>query len=157
MVSYYKHDSKGDTQIMLARRATKGWAIHQISDWTGSKQFLDRGGSLDVSILVPDPPYIADDGTIRVRAKRDGNEIEFTVDAATNRTLAIGSYKSVPDVIGTFQQNKALTQYVRKAQGVPDDSPYDYYVSWEANPPAQDQARADIPPPSTLRLHKIPR
>ncbi|WP_298468898.1 BNR repeat-containing protein [uncultured Erythrobacter sp.] len=157
MISYYKNDETGDTQIMLARKSGDGWTIHQISDWSGSKQFLDRGGSLSVSILVPEDPYIADDGTIRVRAKRDGQEIEFVVDPATNRTLEVGSYKSTPDVIGTFQQNPELVQFVRKAEGTPPESAYDFYLSWEANPPAQDQARGEIPAPSTLRLHKIPR
>lgn len=157
MISYYKNDRNGDTQIMLARKSGKGWAIHQISEWTDSKQFLDRGGSLNVSILVPQAPYVADDGTIRVRAQRDGNEFEFVVDASTNRTMSIGSYKSVPEVVGTFQQNPGLTQYVRKAEGMSPDSLYDFYLSWEANPPAQDQARGQIPQPSTLRLHKIPR
>lgn len=157
MISYYKNDANGDTQIMLARKVGRGWDIHQISDWTDSKQFLDRGGSLNVSILVPESPYLAQDGTIRVRAQRDGEEIEFTVNPKTNRTVAVGAYRSVPEVIGTFHQNKALEQYVRKASGVPEDSGYDFYLSWEANPPAQDQARSDIPPPSVLRLHKIPR
>ncbi len=157
MISYYKNDTNGDTQIMLARKSGKGWSRYQISDWTDSKQFLDRGGSLSVSILVPESPFVADDGTIRVRASRDGNEIEFVVDPKTNRTLRVGSYKAVPDVIQTFQDDEELTQFVRKAEGVPEDSLYDFYLSWEANPPAQDQARGQIPQPSTLRLHKIPR
>ncbi len=157
MISYYKNDAKGDTQIMLARKSGEGWATHQISEWTDSKQFLDRGGSLNVSILVPEDPYVAEDGTIRVRAKRDGEEIEFVVDASTNRTVTTGSYTSVPEVIGTFQDNPALVQFVRKAEGVPQASAHDYFLSWEANPPAQDQARGEIPPASTLRLHKIPR
>lgn len=157
MISYYKHDENGDTQIMLARKSGTGWTTHQISDWQDSKQFLDRGGSLNVPIRVPQSPYLADDGTIRVRVTRDGREIEFVVDAQSNRLIRIGSYKSVPDVINTFQDNPDLTQFVRKAEGVSADSKYDYYLSWEANPPAQDQARGEIPQPSTLRLHKIPR
>ncbi|WP_185960260.1 BNR repeat-containing protein [Erythrobacter insulae] len=157
MISYYKNDANGDTQIMLARKSGKGWTTHQISDWTGSKQFLDRGGSLNVSILVPQDPYVADDGTIRVRVQRDGEEIEFAVDPASNRTVRAGSSKSTPDVIGTFQDNPELVQFVRKAEGTPKESAYDFYLSWEANPPAQDQARGEIPAPATLRLHKIPR
>lgn len=157
MISYYKNDENGDTQIMLARKSGEGWSIHQISDWTDSKQFLDRGGSLNVSILVPQSPYVAEDGTIRVRAQRDGNEIEFVVDPSSNSTLEVGSYTSVPEVIRTFQENDELVQFVRKAEDVPEDSAYDFYLSWEANPSNQDQARGDIPQPSTLRLHKIPR
>ncbi|WP_067597851.1 BNR repeat-containing protein [Altererythrobacter ishigakiensis] len=157
MISYYKNDGNGDTQIMLARKSGEGWSTHQISDWTDSKQLLDRGGSLSVSILVPEAPYVAEDGTIRVRAKRDGDEIEFVVDPETTRTVRVGSYQSVPDIIGTFQDNDQLVQFVKKAEGIPEDSAYDFYLSWEANPPAQDQARGQIPQPSTLRLHKIPR
>ncbi|KLI64126.1 BNR repeat-containing protein [Aurantiacibacter marinus] len=157
MISYYKHDENGDTQIMLARKVGDGWAVHQISDWTGSVQQLDRGGSLNVSILVQEAPFVADDGTIRVRAIRDGNAIEFTVDPRTNTTADIGSYEVVPGVIPGFQDNQELVQYVRRAEGVAEDSRYDFYLSWEANPSNQDQARGDIPAPSTLRLHRIPR
>jgi len=33
----------------------------------------------------------------------------------------------------------------------------EYYLSWEAMQPNRDQARADIPPASTLRVHRIPK
>jgi len=157
MISYYKHDANGDTQIMLARKAGTGWSIHQISDWTNSRQSLDRGGSLNVSILVPAAPYMADDGTIRVRAVRDGKFIEFVVDEATNGLLSTGSFLPHPPQIADFHTNKDLTQYILPADGVPDDSEYRYFISWEAKPPNLDLARSDIPAPSILRVHKIAR
>jgi hypothetical protein len=157
MVVYFKHDAAGDTQIMLARKAGAGWAIHQISDWIGSKQNLDRGGSLNVSILVRDPPFVAPDGTIRVRAIRDNEAIEFVVDPVTTHTIRTELYSPTPDVIGAWRENQDLVQYVVKAEDAPQGSVFDYYLSWEANPPFQDQARENIPPPSTLRLHKVPR
>lgn len=165
MIAYYKHDANENTQIMLARKMGEGWKIFQISDWADARQNLDRGGSLTVSILVPENPYMADDGTIRVRSIRDGAPIEFIVDAATTETRSSRRYDAFPPVIAEFQDNPALTQYVHKADVIaPDSAPdsvsdtaYDFYISWEANPSFQDQARGDIPPPSTLRLHKIPR
>ncbi len=157
MISYYKHDSAGDTQIMLARKSGKGWTTHQISDWTDSKQDLDRGGSLSVSVLVPQKPFMAEDGTIRVRVMRDGNAIEFTVDPNSNKRVETGSYEPFPSAIADFQDNPELRQYVVQAQGVAEDASHDFYLSWEANPTNQDQARGDIPAPSTLRLHKVPR
>jgi len=33
----------------------------------------------------------------------------------------------------------------------------EYYLSWEALQPNRDQARANIPPASTLRVHRIPQ
>ena len=157
MISYYKHDAKGDTQIMLARKVGKGWKSYQLTDWTDSDQNLDRGGSLSVNILVQQEPYVAEDGTIRVRAIRDGDAFEYVVDPVTNAVKRVGSYDPVPPVIKGYQNNPELTQYVVKAEGVPDDASHDFYLSWEANPSNQDQARGDIPPASTLRLHKIPR
>ena len=158
MISYYKNDKNGDTQIMLARKAGKGWKVYQVSNWTGTKQNLDRGGSLSGNtISVPESPYVADDGTIRVRAGREGKPIEFVVDEASGKTLSSGSYRSAPSVISGFQDIPGLPLQVRKAEGVPPDSPFDFYLSWQANQANQDQARADIPPPSTLRLHKVPR
>lgn len=157
MISYYKHDANGNTQIMLARKEGEGWGIYQITDWTDSSQNLDRGGSLTVDIYVQDAPFVADDGTIRVRAIRDGEAFEYTVDPETTRTVGIGTYDDVPSVIRGFQENPDLVQYVRKAEGVPEDGAYDFYLSWEAYPSNQDQARGNIPQPSTLRIHKIPR
>lgn len=157
MVSYYKNDANGDTQIMLARKTGKTWTIYQISEWLGSKQDLDRGGSLNVSILIRDPPFVSSDGNIRVRAIRDTVPIEFVVDPSTMRVLGAGSYETTPPEVTAVRDNRALVQYAVKAEGVPADSAFDYFLSWEANPPFQDRARADIPPPSTLRLHKIPR
>lgn len=157
MIAYYKHDENDDTQIMLARRGADGWTIHQVSDWTGSTQHLDRGGSLSVDILVRENPFVAEDGTIRVRAIWNGEPYEFVVDAETNTVTDIGTYDPVPPVIREFQDNDALVQQVIQASGVPADAEFDFYLSWEANPSNQDQARGDIPPPATLRLHKIPR
>lgn len=157
MISYYKHDDAGDTQIMLARKAGTGWSIHQISDWTGTNQSLDRGGSLNVSILVRDPPYVASDGTIRVRVIKDGKFIEFAIDASSNKVLKVGTYSSNPAEVAAVRDNPQLTQYIVRAEGVPHDSASDFYLSWEANPPNQDQARRNIPPPSTLRLFKVAR
>lgn len=157
MISYYRNDKAGDTQIMLARKDGEGWSIHQVSDWTGSRQNLDRGGSLSVDILVQDAPYVAEDGSIRVRAMRDGERYEFIVDPETNETTSIGTYVDVPHSVRAVQNNPVLEQYVRRAEGVPADSAYDYYLSWEANPSNQDQARSDIPAPSTLRVHRIAR
>lgn len=157
MISYYRNDADGNTQIMLARKSGKGWRILQVSDWTNSRQDLDRTGSLGVSIHVPDSPYIADDDTIRVRARRDGKAIEFVVDPKSGRTLSSGDYSAAPAVISGFEDIAGVPLNVRRAEGVPDDSPYDFYLTWQANSAFQDRARPDIPPPSTLRLHRIER
>lgn len=158
MISYYKNDAKGDTQIMLARKAGKGWKIQQVSNWTETKQNLDRGGSLAGNVIsVPQSPFVASDGTIRVRAGHKGESVEFVVDPVSGKTIRVGSYEAAPAVISGFEDIPDLPLNVRKAEGVPADSAYDFYLSWQANTANQDQARADIPPPSTLRLHKIPR
>ncbi|WP_394728858.1 BNR repeat-containing protein [Altererythrobacter sp. GH1-8] len=158
MISYYKNDAKGDTQIMLARKAGKGWKVHQVSDWTDTKQNLDRGGSLSGNtIAVQASPYVAADGTIRVRASRSGKPIEFVIDPATGKTVSSGPYEAEPSVISGFKDIAGVPLQVRKAGGVPAGSDYDFYLSWQANNANQDQARADIPPSSTLRLHKITR
>lgn len=155
MISYYKHDKNGDTQIMLARKVGTAWQSYQISDWTDSKQDLDKGGSLSVSIKISDKPYVADDGTIRVRANRDGKAIEFTVDSKNNKMISSAPFKSYPDAVRDKRDNEALSQFIAEAEGVPEDSPYNFYLSWEAMTSNQDQARGDIPAPSVLRLHKI--
>ncbi|WP_296721601.1 BNR repeat-containing protein [Erythrobacter sp.] len=158
MISYFKNDANGDTQIMLARKSGDSWTVQQISDWTGIKQDLDRGGSLPGNALsVREGPFVAADGTIRVRATLRSKPIEFIVDPVSGKTTGTGTFSSAPAVISGYKDIPGIPLNVRKAEGAPADSAYDYYLSWQAENANQDQARPDIPPPSTLRLHKIKR
>jgi hypothetical protein len=157
MIAYYRNDTNGDTQIMLARKVGSEWRIQQVSDWSGSRQDLDRTGSLGVPIGIADDPFVAADGTIRVRARRDGRAIEFVIDPASGRTLSSGPYQAAPEAVTGFEDIPGLPLNVRRAEGVPASGPDDFYLTWQANPAFQDRARPDIPPPSILRLHRIPR
>lgn len=158
MISYYKSDTKGDTQIMLARKSGKSWTISQISNWTDTKQDLDRGGSLSGNIVsVQQAPFVATDGTIRVRASLRGKPIEFIVDPASGKATGTGTFASAPPIISGYKEIPSLPLHIRKAEGAPASDGYDYYLSWQAGNANQDRARTDITPPSTLRLHKIKR
>jgi hypothetical protein len=157
MIVYYKHDKKGDTQIHLARKKGNGWATHQISNWTGSKQDLDKGGSLAVAVLVPETPFVAADGSIRARVSWTGKRYEFIIDAKSNKVTGETTWEQWPQQITTFKENPALNPHYAKASGTPAESPVEYFLSWEANPSFQDQARPNIPPATTLRLHAVPK
>jgi hypothetical protein len=158
MISYFKNDASGNAQVFLARKSGEGWVVRQISDWTGTKQNLDRTGSLTGNAVnVREGPFVASDGTIRVRAALRGKPIEFIVDPASGKVTGTGTFTSTPPVISGYKDIPGLPLQVRKGEGMPAESEYDYYLSWQAGNANQDRARADIPPPSTLRLHRIKR
>jgi BNR repeat-containing family member len=157
IIAYYKHDKKGDTQIFLARKKGAGWSLHQLSNWTDSKQDLERGGSLTVNITVPEDPFVAKDGSIRVRAIWNGKRYEFVVDAKSNKVLREQPWEQWPASVTAIRDNPNLTQYITKAKTDSSDGQMEYYLSWEAYPSFQDQPKSEIPAPVTLRLHKIPK
>jgi hypothetical protein len=155
MISYYKYDAKGDTQIYLRRKTPGGWQQYQVSNWTGSRLELDRQGSLANAIGVSDRPRIAEDGTIRVRASRSGKVTEWRLDPATNKVLG---ERTITDMLPTAVQSEQAKrdmplQIVRpKGDGTGRMAEYDWYLTWHALPPNQDIARDDIPAPSVLKL-----
>lgn len=155
MISYYKYDAKGDTQIYLRRKTSRGWRQHQVSNWTGSRLELDRQGSLANAIGISDSPRIAEDGTIRVRAIRDGTITEWRLDAASNRVLGEQTVTdTLPDIVQQERVRREIPLQIVRPKGKGDGrmADYEWYMTWHAYPPNQDIARDDIPSPSVLKL-----
>ncbi len=155
MISYYKYDAKGDTQIYLLRKTTKGWKSSQVSSWKGSRLELDRQGSLANGIGVQSAPHVTADGTIRVRAIREGVTTEWRIDAKSNKVLGeITIADTVPAAITAEQSKRDMPFHIARPSGkaIGPMAEYDWYLTWHALPPNQDIARQDIPAPSTLRL-----
>jgi hypothetical protein len=51
IVTYFKFDQDGDTQLQAARRETDGWHIYQMTDWVGRWDF-SGGGTIQSMINV---------------------------------------------------------------------------------------------------------
>lgn len=52
VITYYKYDAHGDTQIYVARRETSGWKIVQVSDWKGYRWDFSGGGTIVVEVRI---------------------------------------------------------------------------------------------------------
>ncbi len=155
MISYYKYDPNGDTQIFLRRKMSTGWQQYQVSSWTGLRLELDRQGSLANAIGISENPKIAEDGTIMVRATRNGTITEWRIDAETNRVLAESTVTdTLPEAVQKERSRREMPlQIVRpKGDATGRMADYDWYMTWHAFPPNQDIARDDIPAPSILKI-----
>ncbi len=160
MISYYKYDAKGDTQIFLVRKTPTGWKSSQVSNWKGSRLELDRQGSLANNISVSSDPELASDGTIRVRAVRDGVTTEWRLDAKSNKVLGEASItETLPALITAEKAKRDMPFHFAKPLGKGSGvfANYDWYLTWHAMAPNQDIARDDIPAPSVLRLIPVPK
>ncbi|NJM50733.1 MAG: hypothetical protein HC843_07530 [Sphingomonadales bacterium] len=160
MISYYKYDQKGDTQIYLLRKTAQGWKSDQISNWTGSRQELDRQGSLANTVSVSADPEIAADGSITVQAIRDGVITQWQVNAKTNKVMAVTTISDpLPAQILSEKAKREMPFHFAKATGKGTGvfADYDWYLTWHALPANQDVARDDIPSPSVLRLIPVPK
>jgi len=64
---------------------------------------------------------------------------------------------ALPDTITQYDLDNDIPQRVIPMMEDQSRKSTEYYLSWEAMQPNRDQARADIPPASTLRVHRIPK
>jgi hypothetical protein len=160
MISYFKYDAKGDTQIYLLRKTAKGWKSFQVSNWKGSRLELDRQGSLANSISISSDPELSKDGTIRVRATRDGVTTEWRLDSNTNIVLGQETIvNNMPTPVKAEMAKRDMPFHIARPQGKGTGAfaEFDWYLTWHALPPNQDLAREDIPSPSVLRLIPVPK
>jgi hypothetical protein len=152
MISYYKRDRAGDHQIFLAVLRNGRWRSAQITNWQGLRLELDRGGSLSLPLSIAADPYVAADGELRVRVIKDGAPTEIRVNASTLRPIAETPYEQYPAAVA---QRPRPPGSVLQVESATDDYGATWFMSWHALPSNQDRARADIPPPSTLMLHRF--
>jgi hypothetical protein len=160
MITYLKYDQAGQTQIFLARpRARGGWQSYQITQWTGSRLELDRQGSLSNNIGVSEAPRIGGDGSILVRASREGQTYEWRVDPNSHRVLAEERLNPLPPEIQAERERRDMPMFIMRPRGTASGpmAGVDWYATWHATGSNQDVARDEIPAPSTLRLHPIRR
>jgi hypothetical protein len=155
VISYFKFDSQGDTQLYFARRGGDGWEFIQASQWKYRWE-IQGGGS-----LVPEiqhGPLTVKDGllTIAIRHVKEGNG-EWQVDA-DSLVLKGKAANSEPDFALPDSLRKPLSPFpgmrIQMAQdsGESGDG-YVYRLRWESLGPNRDKPRPKPwPEPSMLYL-----
>ena len=158
LVTYQKYDENDLSQVYIARRDAAGWTVKRVSSWTDLRVDLDKSGALDLPLLNNDPAYLNDKGQIVVPATLRGTLWEWTLDADDLSVISSETREAgFPDAVTAYDIDNNIPQRVIPLMIDQQTKSSEYYLSWEALQPNRDQARPDIPPASTLRVHRIPK
>lgn len=158
LVTYQKYDEDTLSQVFINRREADGWVIKQVSNWDDVYADLDRSGALDLPLVTNEPAYINDDGHIVVSALLENKHWEWILDHDDLSVISGGVVEfALPETITQYDLDNDIPQRVIPMMEDQSRKSTEYYLSWEAMQPNRDQARADIPPASTLRVHRIPK
>ena len=156
MVTYQKYNEDKLSQVFIARLEESSWTVSQVSDWDDLYVDLDKSGALDLPLLTNDPAYINSDGNIVASALLRNKRWEWVLDPEDLSVISGGEAPSfLPDGITQYDKDNGIPFRVIPLMEDQSKKSTEYYISWEALQPNRDQARADIPPPSTLRVHRI--
>ena len=158
LVTYQKYDENNLSQVYIARRDAAGWTVRRVSSWTDLRVDLDKSGALDLPLLNNDPAYLNEDGNIVIPATLRGTLWEWTLNPDDLSVLSSATTdKAMPSTITKYDLDNGIPQRVIPLMVDQKTPSSEFYLSWEAMQPNRDQARPDIPPASTLRVHRIPQ
>ena len=151
---YHRYDSAGHSQIYAARPAKSGWEVHQLTHWKFRWDFGGLG-SVPADVLLGEPRSASrgvltiDFETVALGSGR------LQVDAKTLEPLPqlpVGP-KPLPDGL-LVPESKYPEMEVQTM--VSHEDGHLWVLRWETLPRNRDQPRAEIPPPSALKLYDFP-
>ena len=158
MVTYQKYNEDKLSQVFIARLEGSSWTVRQVSGWDDLYVDLDKSGALDLPLLTNDPAYINSDGNIVASALLRNERWEWILNPDNLSVISGGLVTSIlPDGITQYDLDNDMPYRVIPLMEDQSKKSTEYYLSWEALQPNRDQARPDIPPASTLRVHRIPK
>lgn len=158
LVSYQKYNNKNLSQVYIARRENDKWVVKQVSNWDDLYVDLDKSGALDLPLLTNDPASVNSNGNIVVSALLRDKRWEWILDHDNLSVISGGEVKSgLSDAITQFDIKNEIPLRVIPMMEDQTRKSSEFYLSWEAMQPNRDQARENIPPASTLRVHRIPQ
>ncbi|WP_371397574.1 BNR-4 repeat-containing protein [Fretibacter rubidus] len=158
LVTYQKYDENNLSQVYIARRDADGWRVQKVSSWTDLRVDLDKSGALDLPLLNNSPAYLNKAGQIVVPATLRGTLWEWTLDPSDLSVISSETREAgFPNAVTAYDADNDIPQRVIPLMIDQSTKSSEYYLSWEALQPNRDQARPNIPPASTLRVHRIPQ
>lgn len=158
IISYQAYDDKGDSQLFIARNIEGQWSSQQISNWEDSRQELNLTGALPTTLTVKKPARLLKNGDVQVYAELDGTVYAYNLDATTLRVKSSSTIPKIPEALQAFDEENDMPLYTKPLnqlllhQYFPT-ADKKFYLAWEALPPNRDKGRANIPEPTTLRVH----
>lgn len=158
LVTYQKYNEDKLSQVFIARLEGNSWTVRQVSDWDDLYVDLDKSGALDLPLTTNDPAHINSDGNIVASALLRNEHWEWILNPDDLSVISGGVVTSVlPYGITQYDIDNDMPFRVIPLMEDQSKKSTEYYLSWEALQPNRDQARPDIPPASTLRVHRIPK
>mgnify|MGYP001552665514 CR=1 FL=1 len=156
LVTYQKYDMDGQTQVYIKRRENQGWIGSQVSTWENSRVDLDKSGALDLPIDTSEAVFLDSQDRIVVPATWRGVRWEWVLNEEDLSVESGGPIESpYPEEITQYDVDNNVPFRVRPMMEEQEKASTEYFISWEAMQPNRDQARANIPEPSTLRVHRV--
>lgn len=159
VITYHKYDAAGDLQIYAARRETDGWAITQISDWTGYRWEFSGGGTIigEVSVGTVQP---AGPGRLALAYRYGKGSGMWILDEATLKPIpGAKPPPRPPGVPGKYMKLESTFAGMQKRRTADSGQPppgVDFALVWEVLPANRDRPRPPPhPEPSMLRVVRI--
>lgn len=156
ILSYHKHDNKGNTQPWNARWDKGEWRFFQITDWPWRWEF-SGGGSLQFGIQLG-PVQVEADGTLTQsfrHAEFGGGT--WRLDPESLKAVGKISRRDTPSGLGKIEG--VFPELAMRTKGDDGASPIPssrYLIRWETLSANRDQPRPKPwPEPSMLRLYLI--
>jgi hypothetical protein len=157
LISYFKYDDAGKSQIYVARRETDGWKIHQISNWDYRWAFKG-GGAVGNQI-----------STYAIEPLANGKLLQkywHVKHGFCGWILDADSLKVIEDWNSEFDERRALSKLESTDEnmhvqlgydfGNSNEPGYKYVIRWETRPSNRDKEFPGPPPkPTMLRVYKV--
>lgn len=158
VVVYHRYDKNGRSQIYAARPKPEGgpWEIVQISDWDFRWNF-SGWGSMNPEVILGAPIWSPPAGAVLVdyATTHPPGKGRFKLDPQTLRSTAV--LPPGPDILPATEMTPTLDFPAMVVQTTVSRDEGDLWVlRWETLPIQRDEARENVPPPSPLKIYRLP-
>jgi hypothetical protein len=163
VVVYHRYDAAGHSQLFAARPDGDGWRTRALTDWT-FKWAFSGGGSISGDVLLA-APQLTGDGLMIVpyqTAALGAGRVRFRAADLTPQSVlpspaagagvswASGAAAALTALQAPHNAGMEVSLKLSHQNGIC------YVLRWETMPRNRDQPRAQIPPPTELRVFEIP-
>lgn len=158
VVVYHRYDEGGKSQIFAARPTGPGmpWTVQQISDWDFRWNF-SGWGSMNPEVVLGSPRWSPEENAILVDFVTMHTPASGRLKVDGKNLLPLASLPPAPDVLPPDEMSPAGDFPGLIVQtAVSRDSGTRWVLRWETLPIKQDEARETVPPPSELKLFRLP-
>jgi hypothetical protein len=160
IISYYKFDARGNTQLYNARREEQGWRIHQTSDWDYRWDLRGTGAIVFEITLGPVTVDRRDNLTQSYRHVKYGSGL-WRLDEATLKPVGAADLAAQPDPMPPELYDVQSKEPMMRAAfasdlGRAEEPGVRYLLRWEARPENRDRPYPGEPPkPTMLRVYQL--